>query len=230
MVKFRLYFNKDEETQWLNEMSDKGYAMTGFGFGFYNFEECEKGKWRYQVDFGDRLFSVSNEYREFMKSVGVEIVAIWGFWIILRKPASEGEFELYTDVESRIEHYTKVRTMFKVVLATELVCFLFELFAAVNGVSVGYVFTIILILIIIIFFNEINRIDNILDSLKERKTGIEVERRRRNVSLFLPTGLLVVSVALLAGDGLPHHISQAVKSVGIMLECIGIFITARRRK
>ena len=34
MIKFKLYFDKDKETQWLNEMSQKGWAMTGFFAGF----------------------------------------------------------------------------------------------------------------------------------------------------------------------------------------------------
>ena len=38
MTKFRLYFDKDKETAWINEMVKKGYAMTGFFAGFYQFE------------------------------------------------------------------------------------------------------------------------------------------------------------------------------------------------
>lgn len=229
MVKFRMYFDKDEETKWLNEMSDEGYAMTGFAFCFYKFEECEKGKWRYQVDFSDNMFSVSNEYREFMNSVGVEIVTLWGFWVILRKLTSEGEFELYTDVESRIENYTKIRTMFKVAMAIELICFFIEFFAVAGGFGAGYVFLALLLPIIVALYNEINRIDDILDSLKERKTGIEVQRRKRKVSPFVPIGLLAVSLASLAGDSLPHYVSLGIKLVGIILEFIGLVITARKK-
>lgn len=114
MIKFRLYFDKDKETDWINKMSEEGYAMTGFFAGFYWFEKCEPGKYVYQIDFGEKLFAVSNNYREFMQETGIEIVQTWGYWIILRKLASEGEFQLYTDVDSSIEHYTKIRTMFKV--------------------------------------------------------------------------------------------------------------------
>ena len=50
----------------------------------------------------------------------MEIVVLWGFWIILRKRAEDGPFELYTDVDSKIEHYRKIRRMFKVVTVIEL--------------------------------------------------------------------------------------------------------------
>lgn len=66
MTKFRLYFDKDKETAWLNEMAKKGYAMTGFFAGFYQFEACEPGEYIYQIDFSSKMFSVSDDYREFI--------------------------------------------------------------------------------------------------------------------------------------------------------------------
>ena len=111
MVKFRLYLNKDDETKYLNEMAAKGYAMpgprhpmTGFFAGFYSFEKCRPGEFIYQVDITEGMFRVTNDYREFMQEMGVEIVCLWGMWVILRKKAADGPFVLYTDVESTTEH------------------------------------------------------------------------------------------------------------------------------
>ena len=104
MMQFRLFLDKDAETVWLNQMAADGWAMKSFFAGFYDFEKCEKGGYIYQVDFGDRLFSVSSDYRELMQEMGIEIVQTWGYWVILRKKASDGKFELYTDVESSIGH------------------------------------------------------------------------------------------------------------------------------
>lgn len=56
MIRFRLYYNKDTETEWLNKMAADGWALTGFFVGFYRFEACEKGEYTYQVDLGDQLF------------------------------------------------------------------------------------------------------------------------------------------------------------------------------
>lgn len=66
MIKFCLSFNKDKITKWLNQMSAKGWAMTGFFAGFFRFEECEKGKYAYQIDFSDKFGKISSNYREFM--------------------------------------------------------------------------------------------------------------------------------------------------------------------
>ena len=122
MIKFHLYFDKDEETKWLNEMADQGYAMTGFAAGVFQFEECKPGKYTYQIDFSEKFFSVSENYREFMTENEVEIVGIWGFWVFLRKEKQKGKFELYTDVDSQLEHYTKIRNLFKIVTIFEIIC------------------------------------------------------------------------------------------------------------
>ena len=74
MVKFKLFINKDEETEYLNEMAGKGYAMKGFAMGFYTFENCRPGEYIYQVDITEGLFRVSGDYRDFMREMGVRCV------------------------------------------------------------------------------------------------------------------------------------------------------------
>ncbi|MDE6940930.1 MAG: DUF2812 domain-containing protein, partial [Lachnospiraceae bacterium] len=61
MIRYRMYLNKDEETEWLNRMAADGWAMRRFFAGFYGFEKCEAGEYIYKVDFVDRLFSVSRD-------------------------------------------------------------------------------------------------------------------------------------------------------------------------
>ena len=128
MTKFRWYYDTDKETKWLNEMAEKGYAMEGFFLGFYFFEECMPGKYLYQIDFSEEFGRVHSAYREFLAETGVEIIKIYGFWVYLRKKAEEGPFELYSDVESRVEHYGKIRKMFRIAVCIELICALVELF------------------------------------------------------------------------------------------------------
>ena len=44
---FWLFFTSQE--QWLNRMSDEGWQLVGTTISEYEFEECEKGKYRYKV-------------------------------------------------------------------------------------------------------------------------------------------------------------------------------------
>lgn len=197
MVKFRLYFDKDKETEWLNEMAAKGYAMTGFFAGVYQFEKCEPGKYVYQIDFGDKFFSVGEDYREFMSEAGIEIVQVWGYWVILRKRASEGEFKLYTDVDSSIEHYTKIRDMFKAVTIAELICFIIEALVAANGAMVGVFGMLLIGAMSLVLMRAAVKTNQIIIELKERK-GETVESCGRNgkVSPVLAAGLLLNAAAV----------------------------------
>ena len=230
MIKFKLYFDKDKETQWLNEMSQKGWAMTGFFAGFYRFEPCEKGKYTYQIDFGNEFFSVSDDYREFMSDSDIEIIQSWGFWVFLRKLSSEGEFQLYTDVDSQIEHYKKIRNMFKAVTVIELICLFIELFSASMTKSpLLWSFVFLILAIIIAFFNITNRTNDIIHELTERKTGIE-EPRSRSISIFLIIGLLLNSCVLMMKDVMPEYIVCPIQILVIALMLVGVYQTARKRR
>lgn len=228
MIKFRLYFDKDKETEWLNNMAKEGFCLTGFCAGFYKFESCEPGKYEYQIDFSDGFFSVSNNYREFMKEFDIEIVQCWGPWVFLRKVASEEPFKLYTDIDSMIEHYTKIRNMFKVVTLVELACFILELFATMNGFDAGLVFTLLIgILVIACMQVTLSTNETILD-LKERK-GEKVNRsavQTGHVSPFLICGLLLNSVPFaMERFACPELWINIVQIVAIILLMIGIFKT-----
>ncbi len=118
MKKFRLYFDKEKEEAWLNELSQRGWAMTGFFAGLYTFMPCEPGKYIYRVDMrgeAGRTPVWRNDYEEYIELVeetGAEYVCRWGWWLIFRKEAEKGEFTLYTDVESQIALYKRIRWMF----------------------------------------------------------------------------------------------------------------------
>ena len=228
MIRFRLYFDKDAETRWLNDMAEQGWAMKSFFAGFYSFERCEPGQYMYQVDFGNRFFSVSEEYREFMQETGVEIVQPWGFWIILRKKAGEGAFELYTDVDSTIEHYTKIRRMFKAVAVVEILCLFLELYAGYSGFSMGFVFSFMILAFLLAFFNIINKTSNIIDQLQERK-GITTAVKKKGVSPFLLGGLLLIAFALMMNGNVNPAIHHLVQIAAIIFMVVGIYRTARQK-
>lgn len=230
MIRFKLYFDKDKETKWLNDMADQGWAMNGFFAGFYRFESCEKGKYTYQIDFGNEFFSVSDDYREFMSDSDIEIIQSWGFWVFLRKLSSEGEFQLYTDVDSQIEHYKKIRNMFKAVTVIELICLFIELFSASMTKSpLLWSFVFLILAIIIAFFNITNRTNDIIHELTERKTGIE-EPRSRSISIFLIIGLLLNSCVLMMKDSIPSYIVCPLQLIVIALMLVGVYQTARKRR
>lgn len=233
MIKFRLYFDKDEETKWLNEMAEQGWAMEGFCLGFYTFDRCQPSEYLYQIDFADQFGHLSRNYREFMEEMSVEIVCQWGFWVILRKKSQEGPFELYTDVESAMEHYKKIRTMFKVVTIVEIICFFMEVIAALSGVVGALPLALMLLAFILVLMREISHINSILDELGKRM-GRPSEGhgwRRRRPSLLLPAGMLLNAIALvLAHPQIPGSdpVKRILQITAIALMVAGIYRTARR--
>ncbi len=240
MTKFHLYFDKDKETAFLNEMSQKGYAMTGFFAGFYHFDKCEPGEYIYQIDITEGLFRVSNDYREFMKDMDVEIVSLWGPWVILRKKASEGAFELYTDVESNIEHYARIKKMLKVGAVLEIACLFMEIFGAVSGVATAWAFAFILGAILVAMLKELMRVNGILTELKGR-IGTDREEiqsgRTRKISGYLAAGFLLNGVALMipeiGADGQmafwAGFLKGFLQTVAIVLMTAGCIFTLWRR-
>lgn len=228
MIKFRLYYDKDKETLWLNEMADQGYAMTGFFAGFYTFEKCEPGEYRYQVDFSEKPFGISKNYRDFMEEMNIEIVEKWFFWIILRKKAADGEFQLYTDVDSSISHYKKIRMMFKIAVIIETTCFIMECMAvAALDRLWPTVFAFILAIIIISMLRTVTSINKVIAGLKERKGELSgnCADGSSGPSPLLSAGLLLNVCVLLIDDGIPHELKITIQIAAIIFMLIGIYRT-----
>lgn len=118
MHKFRLYFDKDKEETFLNDMAAKGYAMEKFFLGYYTFARCEPGEYTYRVDLiHGKTVKETNDFYDLVREAGGELVQTWGFWAFYRK---RGVFELYTDLESQITQYEKIRKTFLMVAIFEL--------------------------------------------------------------------------------------------------------------
>lgn len=230
MIRFKLYYDKDKETVWLNKMASEGWALKNYFAGFYKFEPCEKDEYIYQIDLGDTLYSVSDEYRELMGELDVEIVVLWGYWIILRKRAADGPFELYTDVDSEIEHYRKIRRMFKGAAIIELLALFMELFGGLTGNDFGWVFALLIGIFVIVCVNAVFRTNEVIARLEEQKSGIEAEKKGGNTLALIITaiGLLTNSCMLLVEESISPIISYPVHIFAIIMMAVGIVLTVKK--
>lgn len=125
MIRWKFTFDKDEEQEWLNDWCQRGWAMTGFFVGIVDFVPCRPGEYIYQIDLlpGKGIFPKNYEdYVIFMNEMGVEILQRWGRWVYLRKRAEDGPFEAYTDADSKIELYQRIRKMFLWAFAVIFLC------------------------------------------------------------------------------------------------------------
>ena len=233
MIKFKLYFDNEKEAEWLNEMSAKGYALSDYWWGFYSFEKCLPGEYVYQIDIVDGFFNVDDDYRMFMEDLGVELVCMWGFWVILRKKTAEGPFQLYTDVESSIEHYSKIKLMFKAAAILEIICTMIMLLRAIGGSLASLSLSFVMMALVAVMIRQVMHVNKILAELKER-IGEPVRfaiGKRRKLSGFIVWGFLFNSIGiLLKGWELPYVecIRGIVHGLALLFFLIGLLHTFRK--
>jgi hypothetical protein len=107
----------DKEEAWLNEMASEGLALVSVGWCRYEFEPCEPGEYivRLQLLEKKRRSPESEEYLAFLEETGAEHVGSWMDWVYLRRKASEGPFELFSDNVSRIRQLGVIKMFIAVI-------------------------------------------------------------------------------------------------------------------
>ncbi len=166
MKKFRLYYDKETETSWINKMCKDGWAFKSFFMGVYTFNPCTPGEYIYQIDLLDYALG-SGDYKEFMKDTGVEVLSTWYRWIYLRKKASEGSFEMYTDVESKIQHYRKIKNFFIFFFILEVFVTIVEISSAIgSGNVIFWYFSALFAFIALIFLKMVWKFSWRIEELK----------------------------------------------------------------
>lgn len=100
----------DKEEAWLNEMAAKGLSLISVGWCRYEFENCAPGEYKIRLDFLKNYFqNAENEsYIAFLEETGAEQVGAWGGWVYFRKKAAAGDFQLFSDNDSRISYLTRI--------------------------------------------------------------------------------------------------------------------------
>lgn len=94
----------DKEEEWLNSMAQEGWTLTKVGFCKYVFERTEPGEYIIRLEMHD----YEDDYISFMRDTGAEYVGRVLQWLYFRKKAEIGEFELFSDIDSRIAHLNRI--------------------------------------------------------------------------------------------------------------------------
>ena len=91
-------FEKGE--QWLNMMAQSGWALEGVGLCTFRFAACEPGEYIVRLE----MRRHDDAYIRFMKETGAEYIGRMMPWMFFRKKAALGEFDIFSDADSRIAH------------------------------------------------------------------------------------------------------------------------------
>lgn len=118
MYKWFWAWDFEKEEKWLNEKSAKGLQLIDVGLCRYTFEEDIPGKYQYRLEIlNNHPFTAENiSYIRFLEEMGIEHVGTLFKWIYLRRKTSEGSFDLYNDLDSRINHLKRINKLFTWVL------------------------------------------------------------------------------------------------------------------
>lgn len=99
-----LVWDFEKEEDWLNEMAQNGWALTGVGFCNYSFVQCKPGEYTIRLEQHPK----EDSYIEFMEETGAEYIGRIVQWLYFRKKTELGEFDIFSDIDSRIEHLKRI--------------------------------------------------------------------------------------------------------------------------
>lgn len=112
----KLFIDYEKEEKYLNEMAAKGLALTGYSWCKYVFQDSQKGEYIYRIELLENPINhpESQNYIKFMEETGIEFVASYIRWVYFRRKAADGDFDIYSDIDSRLKHFKRIRMLYLV--------------------------------------------------------------------------------------------------------------------
>lgn len=100
----------DEEEKWLNEMAKRGWVLDTVGFAKYTFVQSEPGEYAVRLEMPEHMPASAEcqDYIDFIEETGAEYLGNVMKWIYFRKKTANGEFDLFSDIDSRIRHMERI--------------------------------------------------------------------------------------------------------------------------
>ena len=100
----------EKEEKWLNDMAAQGWRLCEVGYAQYTFEECEPQSETIRLELLKDGWNsdAGREYVRFVEGTGATCIGHVMNWAYFRKKASEGGFELFSDLDSRVKHINTI--------------------------------------------------------------------------------------------------------------------------
>ena len=135
----KAFWDYEKEEKWLNEMSAKGMALSDVSWCRYVFTDSPNNEYVYRIELLENLpaHPESMAYIKFLEDSGVEYVASSLRWIYLRKKSSEGPFDIYSDIDSKIRHFKRISIYWGSLMFMELMIGLFNIVVGIVNLNLG---------------------------------------------------------------------------------------------
>lgn len=122
----------DKEEAWLNEMANTGWVLDRVEFCKYTFVKSEPEEYTVRLEMHDH----DQGYIDFVEETGAEYVGRMARWIYFRKRTENGRFEIFSDIDSRIQHLDRIGKMLTIVGIANLLIGIANTF---NYINIGWI-------------------------------------------------------------------------------------------
>ncbi|WP_223702197.1 DUF2812 domain-containing protein [Sutcliffiella deserti] len=104
-----VFLDYEKEENWINNMCKQGQALSKITNNYYYFEACEPGEFSYRIEFLKEATTPEKDTDlDFMNEMEIEHIAAINRWQYFRRKALLGEFAIYSDIQSKIDHYQRI--------------------------------------------------------------------------------------------------------------------------
>ncbi len=126
-----LVWDFEKEERWLNEMAADGWALSEVGYCRYVFEKTENNEYTIRLE----MHPFDENYIAFMKDTGAEYIGRVLQWIYFRKRSELGSFDIFSDLDSRLSHVSRIHKTLLTLGLTNLVLGTLNLLTGVNSAN-----------------------------------------------------------------------------------------------
>ena len=111
VYKWFFVWDFEKEEQWLNEMALAGWMLDSVGWCRYTFRACEPGEYTVRLE----MHGYDPQYVDFMSESGAEYVGRVLQWLYFRKKAADGPFDIFSDIDSKVNHLNAIARLLTVI-------------------------------------------------------------------------------------------------------------------
>lgn len=122
----------DKEEKWLNSMASTGWTLKSVGFATYTFEKTECGKYIVRSE----MHNPDPDYIAFMEETGAEYIGRMARCIFFKRKAELGQFNIYSDLDSKIDSVKAIAKLLTILCAMNLVIGIIN---SLNHTSIGWI-------------------------------------------------------------------------------------------